>query len=69
MVIFEPIDNKSFPIIDLAILSTHQKYLHQITIAVMEGYCPLELAERSPDNITHVRWLTTANRILRLFIA
>ncbi|PHT96468.1 hypothetical protein BC332_34606 [Capsicum chinense] len=69
VVIFEPIDNKSFPIINPAILSTDQKYFYEITIAVIEGYCPSELAERDPGNITHVRWLRTDNISLRLYIA
>ena len=33
------------------------------------GLCPPSLAERNPGPLNHSRWLTTANRILRLYIA
>lgn len=49
-------------------LSTDQMYLLQICQAVKSGVCPAELARKSPGNISHARWLTTANRILRLYI-
>lgn len=49
-------------------LSTDQEYLLQMCQAVSKGVCPEELARKSPGNISHARWLTTANRILRLYI-
>lgn len=49
-------------------LSTDQKYLFEICHAVASGVCSEELANRQPGNMSHSRWLTTANRILRLYI-
>ncbi|CAG9837729.1 unnamed protein product [Diabrotica balteata] len=37
--------------------------------AVVKGKCPSELASRNPGNLSHARWLTLANRILRLYIS
>lgn len=50
-------------------MSTDQKYLWDICEAVLTGECPQELASRNPGNVSHARWLTMANRILRLYIA
>ncbi|KAK0045507.1 hypothetical protein Bpfe_025113 [Biomphalaria pfeifferi] len=35
----------------------------------MTGCCSEELARRNPGKMAHPRWLTTANRILRLYIS
>ncbi|KAK0066895.1 hypothetical protein Bpfe_003630 [Biomphalaria pfeifferi] len=35
----------------------------------MTGCCSEELARRNPGKMAHSRWLTTANRILRLYIS
>ncbi|KAG7313490.1 hypothetical protein JYU34_000625 [Plutella xylostella] len=37
--------------------------------AVSSGSCPQDLCHRSPGKMAHSRWLTTANRILRLYVA
>jgi hypothetical protein len=50
-------------------LSTDQKYLFEITTAVLNGQCSESLSLRDPGKMAHSRWLTTANRILRLYIA
>lgn len=50
-------------------LSTDQKYLYETCQAVSTGSCTLELANRKPGKMAHSRWLTSANRILRLYIS
>lgn len=50
-------------------LSTDQKYLLKIMNAVSSGICSLELANTKPGPMSHSRWLTTANRILRLYVS
>jgi len=50
-------------------LSTDQQYLYDICQAVSCGTCSNCLANREPGTLSHSRWLTTANRILRLYIA
>lgn len=50
-------------------LSTDQKYLLEICVAVSSGICTPDLAARNPGKLSHSRWLTTANRILRLYIS
>lgn len=50
-------------------LSTDQKYLFDLCTAVSVGVCPVGLSLRNPGVINHSRWLTRANRILRLYIA
>ena len=62
---FEPIEIQ-FPTNDSA-FSTDQQYLYDIATAVSSGHCSLNLSECSPGKLSHARWLTTANRILRLY--
>ncbi|CAG9791202.1 unnamed protein product [Diatraea saccharalis] len=50
-------------------LSTDQKYLYEITLAVVTGSCSDDLVNKSPGKMSHARWLTKANRILRLYIS
>ncbi|ESN93205.1 hypothetical protein HELRODRAFT_181125 [Helobdella robusta] len=50
-------------------LSTDQKYLYEICQAVLTGSCSPELANRQPGNLSHSRWLTCANRLLRLYVS
>lgn len=47
-------------------LSTDQKYLYEICLAIGEGVVSPQLASKQPGKMSHARWLTTANRILRL---
>lgn len=50
-------------------LSTDQKYLFEICHAISRGKCTAGLANRQPGKISHSRWLTTANNLLRLYIS
>lgn len=50
-------------------LSTDQLYLLHICRAVISGECSQDLAAMKPGKIHHARWLTTASRILRLYVA
>lgn len=48
-------------------LSTDQKYLYDVMTAISTGIFPSDLANMEPGPLNHSRWLTTANRILRLY--
>lgn len=50
-------------------MSTDQRYLLQMSHAISSGNCPPSLANREPGAMHHARWLTTANRILRLYVS
>jgi hypothetical protein len=65
---FEAIET-DLPQIDASELSTDQQYLYQICNAIKEGNCTASLAKKNPGKVAHSRWLTTANRLLRLYIA
>lgn len=56
-------------VIDKKDLSDDQKYLLEIYNSIVSGKCSAELASRFHGNISHACWLTTANRILRLYIS
>lgn len=49
-------------------LSTDQKYLLEICLAISSGHCSQDLAQKNPGKIGHARWLTTANHVLRLYV-
>ena len=57
------------PIVALKDLSRDQKYLWEMCDAVSKGQCSLDLSKRNPGALNHSRWLTTANRLLRLYVA
>lgn len=57
------------PDIDRKILSRDQQYLLDISCAIKAGNCPEDLSAREPGPLSHSRWLTTANRVLRLYIS
>ena len=59
--------NCILPEIESKELSTDQKYLYDMCLAISSGECPPELAHRDPGKTSHARWLTTANRLLRLY--
>lgn len=63
---FERIETVVLPEVDLIILSTDQKYLYEISVAISKGNLSESLASSQPGKMAHSRWLTTANRILRL---
>ena len=65
---FEPI-TAELPVVDRSVLSTDQKYMLDIHQAVVSGECSPELARRSPGKMAHSRWLTTANRLMRLYVS
>lgn len=50
-------------------LSTDQQYLHDMCEAISGGVCSEELSKRDPGAISHARWLTTANLVLRLYVS
>lgn len=50
-------------------LSSDQQYLLDMCHAVSSGECSVGLANRSPGKVHHARWLTTANRLLRLYVS
>lgn len=54
-------------------LSTDQNYLYHMVNylyhMVSVGKCSSSLTNKSPGNISHARWLTTANNTLRLYVS
>lgn len=66
---FKPISFNRIPEVDLLGLSTDQKYLLEICQAVASGHCSTSLSRKNPGKMSHARWLTKANRILRLYIS
>lgn len=65
---FQPIDSE-IPIILKLDLSTDQQYLYDMCQTIVSGVCCSRLAKRDPGKIVHSRWLTLANRVLRLYIS
>lgn len=65
---FNPIPSETIEL-DSLDLSTDQAYLLQLYRAVASGECSSQLALMKPGKIHHARWLTTASRILRLYIS
>lgn len=57
------------PEVDMQLLSKDQRYLFDISQAIKSGNVPNDLSNRDPGPISHARWLTCANRILRLYVA
>ncbi|CAG9826869.1 unnamed protein product [Diabrotica balteata] len=49
-------------------LSSDQSYLYDICQAISNGNVYENLANRSPGKLAHSRWLTMANRVLRLYV-
>lgn len=50
-------------------LSTDQDYLLRMCAAISCGECDPDLALKNPGRLSHSRWLTAANRLLRLYVA
>ena len=50
-------------------LSTDQCYMYHMYEAICTGRLDASLSNRDPGNISHSRWLTTANRFLRLYVS
>ncbi|GBM90613.1 hypothetical protein AVEN_239219-1 [Araneus ventricosus] len=55
--------------IDIMVLSNDQQYPYDICLAISRGECYYDLALRNPGPVSHLRWLTTTGRILRLYVA
>ena len=68
IVSFQPIESDPIEV-DMEILSKDQKYLLLIYRAVGNGSVQQNLSSTSPGTMHHARWLTTANRILRLYVS
>jgi hypothetical protein len=68
VVVFAPISSDLPNLADLD-LSTDQKYMYDMCEAVTNGVCSNELSKRDPGAMSHARWLTTANRLLRLYVS
>src|SRR6218665_3545381 len=60
---FDKIES-DFPTVAL----TDQQFLWDISNAVVTGQCSVNLSRKDPGKLNHSRWLTTANRILRLYV-
>ncbi|GBN68752.1 hypothetical protein AVEN_221201-1 [Araneus ventricosus] len=56
------------PEIERKILSKDQQYLLDISYAKKSGRSPEDLFVHEPGPLSHSRWLTTANRVLRLHL-
>ena len=68
---FQPLPNFGWSQLEHEILktfSTDQAYLYEITSAVITGEVSQHLAILKPGPVNHSRWLTTASRLLRLYI-
>lgn len=57
------------PKFSLTDTSTDQTYLYRIVSAASTGIFPKDLENKSPGKMSHARWLTRANRILRLYVS
>lgn len=53
---------------DVKTLSTDQLYLYEMCKAISTGVCSSNLSKRNPGAISHSRWLTVANHLLRTYI-
>ena len=68
VICFQAIDCE-FPGIDPSILSKDKKNLLRIASAIKIGVVPEDLLKSEPGALNLSRWLTTANRILRLYVS
>ncbi|GBO33590.1 hypothetical protein AVEN_230193-1 [Araneus ventricosus] len=68
LVAFNSIE-RDLPGIDPTNLHCEQKYLLNICTALRSGVGSSDLAKHQPGTLNLARWLTTANRILTLYIS
>lgn len=54
---------------DKHLLSSDQLYFFEIVNVVKTGIVPKNFDSRMPGRLNHARWLTLANRVLRLYIS
>ena len=71
LVQFKAITGKINPIHNaiLETMNTDQKYMFEASLAVQSGYFPISLANMKPGKLHNARWLTLANRLLRLYVS
>ena len=67
-VVFTPIQS-DLPAMIAADLSTDQMYLYDLCDVVSKWICSAALLRRNPGALSHSRWLTAANRLLRLYVS
>lgn len=58
----------NLPTIDID-MSSDQQYLYDMVQSVSNGICDERTANKNPGNLSHARWLTFSNNILRLYVA
>ncbi len=68
IIAFESIDSDNL-IVTVSDLSTDQQYMLEMFEAVRTGSCSEHLSKRDPGPLSHSRWLTAANRLLRLYVS
>lgn len=68
IVAFEPIESNDLSV-TVSDLSTDQQYMLEMFEAVRTGSCSEYLSKRDPGPLSHSRWLTAANRLLRLYVS
>ncbi|GBM26390.1 hypothetical protein AVEN_239383-1 [Araneus ventricosus] len=69
VVSFTPIECTLCEVTNKQHLSTDQMYLIEICEAINCGHYIESLSKINPQKVCHSRWLKTANRILRLYLA
>lgn len=50
-------------------IRSDQQYLFRMVVAINNGSCDDRLASQSPGPVSTARWLTTASRLLRLYVS
>ena len=50
-------------------MNTDKKYMFEASLAVQSGHFPISLANMKPGKLHNARWLTLANRLLRLYVS
>jgi len=69
IVSFKTISGDLPEITDFKSLSKDQRYLYEMCLAIRSGLISQSLSSREPGKMAHSRWLTTANRLLRLYVS
>ena len=72
IILFEPIaisEGFETQLQELTDISSNQRYLRDIILGISDGYIHDRLKTRSPGKLGYARWLTTANRILRVYVS
>jgi hypothetical protein len=62
-------DGDPLPEIDVSELSNDQAYLYKMITAIRSGSISDDLLQEKPGPMSMARWLTTASRICRLYVA